>query len=219
MDTKALIKFLEQLGKNNNKEWFDAHKKEYETLRKDWIQFVSELIPAFGAFDPTLLHLEPKDCLFRINRDVRFSKDKSPYKTNFGSSLNAGGKKAEFFGYYLHIEPKGCFMAGGAYGPSPASLAAIRQEIDYNAKEFHSIVTHKSFIKHFGSLTGETLVRPPKGYEVDNPSIGYLKHKSFLAQRSLSMEEVTSTKLIAQLVQTGQAMKPLIDFLNRAVKG
>jgi uncharacterized protein (TIGR02453 family) len=219
MNTKALIAFLESLHKNNNKEWFDTHRKEYESLRKEWLGFVSELIPAFGAFDPTLLHLEAKDCIFRINRDVRFSKDKSPYKTNFGCSFNAGGKKAEFFGYYLHIDPKGCFMAGGAYGPSPASLAAIRQEIDYNADEFKSIVTHKTFTKAFGSLTGEVLSRPPKGYEAENPAIVYLKHKSFLAQHPLTTADITSPKLVKQLVETGQAMKPLIDFLNRAVKG
>ncbi len=218
MNTKALIKFLESLGQNNNKEWFDANKIEYETLRKDWLNFVSELIPAFAAFDPSLQKLEPKDCIFRINRDVRFAKDKSPYKTNFGCSLNAGGKKAEFFGYYLHIDAKGCFMAGGAYGPSPASLAAIRQEIDYNSKEFTSIVTHKTFVKTFGSLKGETLSRPPKGYEAENPSINYLKHKSFLAEHPLTQADVHSPKLIKQLVETGQAMKPLIDFLNRAVR-
>lgn len=217
MDTTALLRFLKELSQNNHKEWFDAHRKEYEALRKEWLGFVGELITAFGAFDSSLLSLEPKNCVFRINRDIRFSKDKSPYKTNFGCSLNPRGKKAEFIGYYIHLDPAGCFVAGGAYGPQPDTLSAIRQEIDYNADEFKSIVTHPTFVKAFGSLSGETLSRPPKGYEADNPAIVYLKHKSFLAQHPLSLSDIKSPNLAQNLSQTGRAMKPLVDFLNRAI--
>src|SRR6478752_7596525 len=112
MDFKPLLSFLTRLSKNNNKDWFDAHKKEYEALRKEWISFVSECITGVGAFDPAIASLDPKKCIFRINRDIRFSTDKSPYKNNFGMSLSAGGKSEDFCGYYLHIQPGNCFVAG-----------------------------------------------------------------------------------------------------------
>jgi uncharacterized protein (TIGR02453 family) len=216
MDFKHLLNFLSQLAKNNNKEWFDAHKKEYETLRKEWITFVGDAIQTVGSFDSGILSLEPKKCIFRINRDIRFSNDKSPYKNNFGMSLNPAGKGSDFCGYYLHIQPGNCFIAGGAYMPSPDRLAAIRQEIDYNFVGFQKIVSAKSFINNFGTLSGEKLVRPPKGYESDNPAIDYLKHKGFIAQRSITDKELCGPELMTLFSKTTLAIKPLVDFLNQA---
>lgn len=216
MDFKSLLSFLTQLSKNNNKDWFDAHKKEYETLRKEWISFVSECINGVGAFDPAIASLDPKKCIFRINRDIRFSTDKSPYKNNFGMSLNAGGKNEDFCGYYLHIQPGNCFVAGGAYMPSPERLAAIRQEIDYNFPVFQKILAAKDFKARFGSLSGDKLVRPPKGYEADNPAIDYLKHKGFIAEQKLSDKEINDPALIKSFLKSAQTMKPLLDFLNEA---
>lgn len=219
MDFKSLLTFLKGLEKNNNKEWFDGNKKTYEAIRKDWLGFVAETIAEAGRFDKDIAALEAKNCIFRINRDVRFSNDKSPYKNNFGMSLSKGGKKAEFCGYYLHIQPGTCFLAGGAYMPMPDKLAAIRQEIDYNAEEFVRIVTDKQFKKYFGKLSGETLQRPPKGYEADNPMIQFIKHKSFLAEYKLTDADLLDKKFQTKMIEVFKAMQPLNEFLNRAISG
>lgn len=216
MDFKPLLSFLSQLAKNNNKEWFDAHKKEYETLRKEWISFVGESITAVSAFDPAIASLDPKKCIFRINRDIRFSSDKSPYKNNFGMSLNPGGKNEDFCGYYLHIQPGNCFIAGGAYMPAPERLAAIRQEIDYNFPAFQKIVTSKPFTARFGALSGEKLVRPPKGYDAENPAVAFLKHKGFIVEHKVSDKEICDPAFMKMFIQSAQTMKPLLDFLNEA---
>lgn len=218
MNFKELFTFLKNLEKNNNKEWFDAHKKEYDNLRKQWIEFVGEAIKSMGKMDPDLAELEPKNCIFRINRDVRFSANKNPYKNNFSMILQKGGKKSESGGYYLHIEPGKCFIAGGAWQPMPDKLAAIRQEIDYNAKEFVKIVTDKNFVKHFGKLGGETLQRPPKGYEADNPVIQFIKHKSFIVESKVSDKEIMDPGFIKAMTEKFKAIKPMQDFINRAIE-
>lgn len=217
MDFKPLLAFLTKLSKNNNKEWFDANKKEYEILRKEWISFVGECINGVSAFDPAVAALDPKKCIFRINRDIRFSADKSPYKNNFGMSLNPNGKSDGFCGYYLHIQPGNCFVAGGAYAPFPDKLAAIRQEVDYNFPAFQKIVTAKAFKAQFGALSGDKLVRPPKGYDTENPAIEFLKHKDFIAQQKLTDKEICDPAFMKTLLKSTRTMKPLIDFLNVAL--
>jgi uncharacterized protein (TIGR02453 family) len=219
MNFKNLFAFLKELKKNNNKEWFDAHKKEYDALRKEWLDYVADMIKAVGKFDEDILSLEPKNCIFRINRDVRFSANKDPYKTNFSLVLQKGGKKSQSSGYYLHVEPGGCFVAGGAWQPMPDVLSAIRQEIDYNEKEFRKVVTDKSFVKHFGKLGGDVLQRPPKGYEADNPAIEFIKHKSFIAQSKITDKEALDPAFMKAVAERFKAMKPMHDFLNRAIDG
>lgn len=219
MDFKLLLHFLTQLSKNNNKDWFDAHKKEYESLRKDWILFVGDAIKAVSSFDGAVADLDPKKCIFRINRDIRFSNDKSPYKNNFGMVLNPGGKGEDFCGYYLHVQPGGCFIAGGAHQPSAPFLASIRQEIDYNLPAFKKIIDAAAFKKEFDALSGEKLVRPPKGYDAENPAIEYLKQKEFVAMRKVSDKEICSPDFMKTFVASSKAMKPLIDFLNTAQNG
>lgn len=219
MNFTLLLSFLKELSANNNKEWFDDNRKTYETLRKDWIDFAALAIAEVGKFDKEIALLEPKQCIFRINRDIRFSKNKLPYKTNFGLSLSKGGKRDDFCGYYLHVQPGACFVAGGSYMPMPPKLAAIRQEIDYNAEEFLAIVTHKTFKNSFGELGGETLQRPPKGYEVNNPMIDYLKHKSFIAEHKLSDKALLEPTFFAQMLSHFKAMAPFNQFLYRAMEG
>ncbi|MCU0442844.1 MAG: DUF2461 domain-containing protein [Bacteroidia bacterium] len=214
MEFDSLLSFLQQLKQHNTKEWFDDHKKQYQQLRLQWLDFVAETIMAMSVQWPSIAKLEPKDCVFRINRDIRFSSDKSPYKTNFGMSLNPGGKKAPFCGYYLHIEPDNCFIAGGAYLPEPAFLAAIRQEIDYQFNQFTRIVKHPAFTKQFGKISGEALKRPPKGYDADNPAIEYLKLKTFIAQKALSSVDLYHPKMTQNMVQSFAVLKPLVDFLQ-----
>lgn len=217
----STIKFLKDLKKNNNKPWFDANRKVYETAKADFAAFIDTVIEKHGKNDPQVAHLKAKDCLFRINRDVRFSKDKSPYKTNFGASINKGGKKAmSSAGYYFHLEPGKCFTGGGLYMALPEELKKIRQEIDYNWKEFHKIIGSKSFKSVYGDLyTGEDmkLTRPPKGYEADNAAIEYIKLKSWIGMQNISDADLTSKDLVKKVVHSFEVLQPLIEFLNEGL--
>lgn len=212
------FEFLTKLKKNNNKVWFDKNRETYEMLREDFKKFVDELIAEISKFDKSVIGLTSKNCLFRINRDIRFSKDKSPYKTNFGAYIAAGGKKSSGPGYYIHVQPGECFMGGGVYSPEPAQLNAIRQEIDYNSEEFEKILKNKDFKKHFGKLWDEDkLVNPPKGYDKNLPYIDHLKHKHYVATGSFTEKQAASKAFITQCAQTYKALYPLHQFLGRAL--
>jgi uncharacterized protein (TIGR02453 family) len=218
MNTQGILNFLNELKDNNQKAWFDANKKTYETAKKDFEAIVKYLIEEVISFDKDIEGMEPKNCIFRINRDVRFSADKSPYKTNFGASIQKGGRKSGLGGYYIHLQPGGeSFLAGGIYMPMPPELAKIRQEIDYNGTEIKAILADKDFVKYFGELWGEKVKTAPKGYKADHPEIELLKQKSFIAFCKLSDKEVLAPKFIESVIPIFKAMKPLNDFLNRAV--
>ncbi len=215
------VQFLKDLRKNNNKEWFDNNRKQYEQAKSDFERLTADVLERLGQTDETIAHLQPKDCLFRINRDVRFSKDKSPYKTNMGMSIARGGKKVNFPGYYFHFEPGASFAAGGLWMPMAPELKKVRQEIDYNWEEFKKILESEEFKTVFGDLqkSGETsLSRPPKGYDATHPGIEYLKLKSFIASASVSDADILSTDLASKITAIFQALRPLIDFCNRALE-
>ena len=214
------LKFLKDLKKNNNKPWFDEHRKQYETARSDFQSFVESLINAIAKFDAPVGRLSVKECLFRINRDVRFSKDKSPYKSNMAGYFNKGGKKSNGAGYYVHIEPGRSFAAGGMWMPLPPDLAKIRQEIDYSFDEWKKITGNSSFKKLFseGVKSEDVLIRPPKGYDENNRAIEYLKMKSFIVSRSFTDSEVQDKAFLRNVATTFQGMKPLVDFLNKAIE-
>jgi uncharacterized protein (TIGR02453 family) len=217
----ATIKFLKDLKKNNNKPWFDANRKRYEEAKVDFANFIQQVIDAHGKKDKTIAAIKAKDCLFRINRDVRFSKDKSPYKTNFGASINKGGKKAfSTAGHYFHLEPGQCFVGGGIYQPMPEELRKVRQEIDYNFKDFKKIIGYKKFKSLYGDLDKSaeySLSRVPKGYEPDNPAAEYLKLKSYIAFVPLKDEELTSKTLVKKATAAFETLQPLIDFINESL--
>jgi uncharacterized protein (TIGR02453 family) len=218
---QSSIVFLKNLKKNNSKDWFDANRSKYESAKQDVEEFAAAIIKSLSKIDEGIAHLQPKDCMFRINRDVRFSKDKSPYKTNMGVYFSKGGKKGNQAGYYFHVEPGASFVAGGLWMPMPEDLKKVRQEIDYNWDEFKKIVQEKKFRTAFGNLERNPefeLSRPPKGYDDDNPAIEYLKLKSLIASSRISDKELTSRNLIKSAVSRFVTMKPLIDFLNRAVE-
>src|SRR5215813_10747738 len=139
------LKFLKELKKNNNKTWFDAHRKQYEAARNDFENFIQSVLDKHAKNDTDLKELTAKKCMFRINRDIRFSKDKSPYKTNFGASMDKGGKKSGLAGYYFHLEPGKSFVGGGIWMPQPDALKKVRQEIDYCLDEFKKIITARRF--------------------------------------------------------------------------
>ena len=174
------LKFLKDLQKNNNKTWFENNRKTYQLIKEDFLVLTQQIIDGIAIFDLPVGHLKAKDCTFRINRDVRFSKNKSPYKNNVGAYFNYEGKKGNGAGYYLHIEPGKSFAAGGIWMPEPQVLSKIRQEIDYSFNQLNRITSAAAFKKTFLlGITGEALVRPPKGYDDQNPAIALLKLKSF----------------------------------------
>ena len=217
----STLKFLKDLKKNNNKSWFDINRKRYETAKNDFLQFIQAVIDAHGKKDKSIASLKAKDCLFRINRDIRFSKDKSPYKTNFGASINKGGRKAmNSAGYYFHLEPGQLFVGGGIYQPMPAELSKVRQEVDYCFNEFKKIIAAKKFKSTYGDLDRSPeflLSRVPKAYDAENKAAEYLKLKSYIAMTNLTDKDVTSKTLLKKTVNAFEDLKPLIDFLNRAL--
>ena len=216
----ATLKFLKDLKKNNNKPWFDANRNKYEDAKKDFGEFIQSVIDKHSKKDGSIKELKAKDCLFRINRDIRFSKDKTPYKTNMGASINRGGKKSIFAGYYFHLEPGESFAGGGIWMPMPPELKKVRQEIDYNLEEFKKIVSSKKFKSVYGELyKGEdaSLVKVPQGFEKDNPAADYLKLKSFLAMKKLTDKDIASKDLEKKVVEAFDALQPLVEFINKAL--
>lgn len=222
MLSASTIKFLKELKKNNNKPWFEKNRKRYEEARADFAGFIQKVIDQHGKKDPSIKNLVAKDCMFRINRDVRFSKDKSPYKSNFGASINKGGKKGEnTAGYYFQVQPGRNFAGGGIWMPEPDELKKVRQEIDYNFTDFKKIMGAKKFKSVYGDLDRSPeflLVRIPKGYEPDNPAADYLKLKSFVAISFFSDADLASKDLVKKTVAAFEALQPLIEFINKSME-
>ncbi len=215
----STIKFLKDLKKNNNRDWFEKHRPAYDSAKTDFANFTQQVIDKFGKTEPSIKNLASKECMFRINRDVRFSKDKSPYKTNMGASINCAGRKAwEKAGYYFQLEPGRSFAGGGIWMPESPQLKKIRQEVDYNFNEFKKIISSKKFKAVFGDLNRSSeyvLTRIPKGYETDNPAAEFLKLKSFVAMRIFSEKELLSRDLVKKSVEAFSALQPLVEFINK----
>jgi len=217
----STLTYIKNLAKNNNKQWFDANRNQFEDAKNDFEKLVEKIIQTFGEIDTDTAPLKAKDCTFRQYRDVRFSKDKTPYKVNMGASFDRGGKKSGFAGYYLHLEPGNKSMIGGGlWMPEATSLKKVRQEIDYCYDEFSKIINNPAFKKPYGDLEkGEySLSREPKGYEKENPAIEYLKLKSFVAIHLVTDEEVVSEKYFKEIIAGFTAIMPLIKFINRALE-
>jgi len=210
--------FLKALKENNNREWFQEHKPEYDKLRLNFVHFAELVIRTISEFDKSVAGLEPKNCIFRINRDVRFSNDKSPYKTNMGAFMTPGGRNSGMAGYYIHIEPKGCFLSGGIYMPSSPGLKAIRKEIVANYDEFLSIIENKEFKKHFGEFWGESLKTRPVGFPEDFEGMKYLKFKHYTVLKDKTDKEMLSPDLIQEISIVFKALYPLVRFINQAIK-
>jgi uncharacterized protein (TIGR02453 family) len=220
MIQKQTIEFLSNLRENNNKDWFEDHKADYKDSHQNFLEFTQVLIDGLSAFDEGIRnsHLEAKKCVMRIFRDVRFSKDKSPYKSNFFAYINKGGKKSPFGGYYLNLEPGASFFGGGIYMPESKVLASIRHEINFNFPEWLKVVEDKKLLDYFGEIKPSgKLSRPPKGYEKDDPAIEWLKFKGFYTQKNLSDQEVLDDNSQEMMMAGYQAVKPLVDFINQSV--
>jgi uncharacterized protein (TIGR02453 family) len=218
----STISFLKELKKNNNKPWFDAHREKYLSAKTDFEIFIERLIAATLIFDSDIKELQAKNCTFRINRDIRFSKDKTPYKINMGASLNKGGKKSIFAGYYFHLEPGGkSFAGGGLWMPEANELKKLRQEIDYCFPEFKKIISSPAYKKQYPGLEmneGKILVNVPKGYDKENPAASFLKLKSFVSTKDIPDTILTNAVLIKEVSHAFKALMPLVKFINRSME-
>ncbi|MBK7710215.1 MAG: DUF2461 domain-containing protein [Bacteroidales bacterium] len=213
---KSTLEFLNGLKYNNNREWFLNNQSAYKEAKNNFESFVQEIINEITVFDPILRGLEVKNCVYRINRDIRFSNDKTLYKSHLGAFIVRGGKKNgdKFGGYYFHIEPGQSMIAGGAYMPPSPWLSAIRENISDDPEQFLKIISEKNFVKYFGEIEGEKLKSAPKGYASDHPHIDLLKFKSYLVTNNVPDEDVLTPGFLKHTVNVFKAMKPLNDFLS-----
>ena len=213
---KSTLDFLDSLKDNNNRDWFIKNRPAYIDAKDNFESFVQDIINKIVDIEPIMKGLEVKSCVYRINRDIRFSNDKSPYKSHLGAFIVRGGKKNgdKFAGYYFHIEPKKSIIAGGAYMPPAPWLSAIREKINEEPDELIKILTSKDFVKYFGKLDGEKLKKAPKGYPSDHPNIELLKFKSYLVVNEATDKLVLSQNYFDHVMKVLRVMKPLNDFLN-----
>jgi len=211
--------FLKELAKNNNRDWFQANKERYETARANVIEFTGELLKQMHAIDPSIDEaLDPKKCVMRIYRDIRFRIDKTPYKDNFGISIPTKGLKLGRAEYYLQIAPGNSMIAGGYWMPEAEHLKAIRQEIDYNANDLRKIIDDQEFINLFGDFRKqEQLKNVPREYSVDNENIDLLKLKSFVAFHPLKDAELQDAGAVANVATICSKIYPLNVFINNAL--
>jgi len=218
MLSKELLLFLRELKENNYKEWFHENKPRYQKLKKEFEQFIALTIADISQFDKSVQSLEPKHCMFRINRDIRFSKDKSPYKTNFGGFIVPGGKKSGNAGYYIHIEPGNCFIAGGIYAPHSDKLKAVRTEIYENTDEFKEILNDKNFRRHFKEIMSEDMLKTaPRGFPKNFEDVDLLRYKHYTVAKSVSDDLVTSDKFADEIHETFKALYPFNQFINEGI--
>lgn len=207
--------FLKQLKKNNNRDWFASHKERYLSELSQIEIFADTLLREMNKHD-VIETPSGKKSLFRIYRDTRFSKDKTPYKTHWSGSFKRATKKRRG-GYYFHIEPGNSFVAGGFWGPEPKDLKRIREEIAYDASALRKILKSKSFIDTFGTLHGEQVQNAPKGFAVEHPAIDLIKYKQFILMKKFSDKEVLDNNFLKQINDTFKKMRPFLDYMTEVL--
>lgn len=215
MIEKSTFSFLRNLKKNNDRGWFSENKEKYTAAQQNVLEFVEELLAEMSKFDENFARMDAKKTLFRIYRDTRFFKDKSPYKTNFGASINGIGKKDGGAGYYLHISPGECFTAAGVYRCDPKKLKDLRKEISVNADEFKSIIQDKNF-RNF-EFNNEKLSRVPQGFEKDDPMAEYLKMRHLVVSQNIKDEDLMNTESVKFVAENFRKMSKFVDFLNASL--
>jgi len=218
MIPSIIFEFLKELMVNNNKEWFQNNKSMYQQAKKEFEIYVNELIAVVHAIDPKVGYPNAKDCIFRIFRDVRFSKDKTPYKNNFGVYIAHGGRKSPYGGYYLHIEPDNSFIGGGVYSPQPNVLKVIREIIIECSDEYKMITEDSSFKNEFPEIWGDKLKMAPKGFPKDDPNIELIKLKSYALVTQIDDNQMESKNIENKISKIFKIIKPYNDFLNTAIK-
>ncbi len=215
--SKRIIDFLTNLSANNDKVWFDTHRNDFEVAKNELLSIVENVIIELSVFDTTIGTPEAKKCIFRQHRDVRFSKNKQPFKTNMGAFIVKGGKSSSNAGYYVHFEPGQSFVGGGIYAPQPEVLHALRTEIYFNAPTFKSIIYDDNFHKMFGELMDERLVKAPKGFPPDFGEIELLKYKHYVVSRPFNPEEMSTSDIQIFIIETFKNMIEFNQFLNQAL--
>ncbi len=218
---QSTFDFLVRLKDNNNKEWFAENKKTYALAKDNYYQLANEILTECQKFDESLSDLTHKDCVFRINRDIRFSADKSPYKTNIGIVLSPGGKKAASASYYLHIEPGASFIGGGLWMPPSDILLKVRKEISWFYDELKAIISHSDLTQYYSSFDSNMahkLTRAPKGFSEDDPAIDLLKLKSFVFTAPIPDKIILTDDFINVAVEHFKSIRPALDFINRAIQ-
>lgn len=213
-----VLNFLSELKENNHKEWFDQNRDWYQECRKKVLFLTELLIHEVGKFDPEIGAQDPKQCVFRIFRDVRFSNDKTPYKTNMGSYIAKGGRKSVGAGYYLHIEPGGSFVGGGAYSPPADALKAFRTEIFDHPEDFKQLIKNSSFRKIYPEMYDDKLKTAPKGFPKDFPDLDLLKYKSFAFTSPIGDSVVVSDAYVEKIISSMKELYPVNRFLNSALE-
>ena len=213
----GIFHFLNDLKDNNNKTWFDSKKDHYKKLKSDFEDFINNLITELRALDNQLEPIEAKDCIFRVYRDIRFSKDKTPYKTHFGAYITNGGRKSVFPGYYLHIEPGNSFIAGGMHNPPPDILKSVRTFIYDNVQEFRNIIEKDSFKKFFGDLPGNKLKMVPKGFPKDFEWIDLLKYKSYAVWHQTDDDTMMDGAADKHILHVAEELLPLNIYMRKAI--
>ncbi len=216
MLNEQYFSFLKGLKANNDKVWFAKNKPTFDKLKLDFEKIVSEFITAIASFDPEIGNLEPKECVFRIYKDIRFSKDKTPYKTNFGAYFVKGGRKSGMAGYYIHVEPGECFIGGGIYMPPSPILKKLREEVHYNFDEFEKVISSKDFKTYFKEISGSKTSVMPKGFDKNFKGAEYLKFKDYTVIHNIKDDFLLSKDAFKNTLVIFKAMKPFNDFLNRS---
>ncbi len=220
MLAKSSFEFLSALEQNNHRDWFQQHAKDYDAYKKDYHQMIDSLLEVLKSWDADLANLEVKNCTFRINRDIRFSKDKSPYKTHMSMWFSKNKLQKNAPGYYLHLHPKGSFVAGGLWCPEAADLHLIRKELAFFYEDLDQIISDKHFKKYYNGLDQDTnhmLKTSPKNFEKDHPASHWLKYKSFTASHYFDLAEAFHPNFAQQVAAKMKPLKPLNDFLVRAL--
>ncbi len=214
MIEKKTLDFLKSLSAHNNREWFNDNRKEYEAARRNVLDITMYLIGEIAKFDESVQGVGAEECLFRIYKDARFSRDKSPYKTNFGSFIKSGGRRIPGAGYYLHIEPGNSLLSGGVYMPPAPLLYSIRSIIAQKPEAFEKILNSREFKKEFGGLADETLKTAPKGFPRDHPAIEFLRYKHYYVMRNVDARELLAADFLHRCVNSFMIVSPFVRFLN-----
>ena len=217
MDIPVIFRYLKDLAANNNRDWFNAHRDAYESARSEFENLLTAVIARISTFDETIRGIEAKDCTYRIYRDTRFSQYKTPYKIHMGGYINAKGKKSDHCGYYIHLQPGNCLLAGGSYCPPPALLKALRQAVYDNIDEFRAIVEDPAF-SHYFPVVGETFLKTaPKGFPKNFPYLKYLQCKEYTVNCPLSDDFFLAPDFLDRTTDIFRQMKRFADFVNYTI--
>ena len=215
---ETILTFLRELAQNNNRDWFNTHKPRYQESLEFFRQFAGKLLAGISTFDPALGNLEARDTIFRIYKDVRFSKDKSPYKTHFGCWMTKGGRKSTDAGYYFHLEPEKSFLAAGVWMPPREQLTLIRQEIVFNPNAYLEVINDPMLKEKYERSGREDMLKKgPAGFPKDFILLEEIKYKHYIYSRHYSDAEILDNNLPDNAVEDFRGLYPLVTYLNHAM--